>query len=77
MNSNLSTKPGCAGTLQPMDAWRKKGLTCMGCVWQEYCTDSVYEKLKVEYVYLTDIEIKEANSQHNNTDKGRKYVPYI
>jgi hypothetical protein len=58
MSKSLSTMPGCAGSLKPVKAWTKKGLTCLDCAWENYCLEYNYPD-PVELVDLTDIAVLE------------------
>lgn len=61
MSGNLSTMPGCAGTLVPIEAWIRKGHTCMECAWENYCIEYLEHSpnLHNDQIGLTTIEVHE------------------
>ena len=40
--------PGCAGSLEPVEGWVRKGLTCEDCAWETYCLEYFASDLKKE-----------------------------
>jgi hypothetical protein len=67
MSYNLLTMPGCAGTMRPIEAWRKKGLKCEDCAWEDYCIDffdsQVSPGLEYDYVNEVNRQMYEQDSQ--------------